>query len=77
MTVTLTTEQERILRDTVRSGRFASVEEALDAALRMIAPIREASHPSDGDLTHPRDVRDENILPDGGTVQDLIDEGRV
>ena len=37
MTLTLTTEQEAALERSVRSGRFASPEEALSAALSLLS----------------------------------------
>lgn len=36
MTLTLTPEQEAALERSVRSGRFASVDAALDAALKLL-----------------------------------------
>src|SRR5438874_12415782 len=38
MTIELKPEQERILQEALRQGRFHSVEEALDRALQSIAP---------------------------------------
>lgn len=38
MTVELKPEQERILQEALRQGRFHSVEEALDQAIQSIAP---------------------------------------
>ena len=43
MTIELTPEQERILQEALRQGRFHSVEEALDRALQSIAPQGNAS----------------------------------
>jgi Arc/MetJ-type ribon-helix-helix transcriptional regulator len=37
MTIELTPLQERLLRDVLRQGRFGSVDEALDEALRSLA----------------------------------------
>lgn len=38
MTIELKPEQERILKEALRQGRFQSVEQALDEALHSIAP---------------------------------------
>jgi hypothetical protein len=38
MTIELKPEQERILQEALRHGRFQSVEQALDEALHSIAP---------------------------------------
>ncbi len=38
MTIELKPEQERILQEALRQGRFHSMEEALDRAIRSIAP---------------------------------------
>ena len=38
MTIELKPEQERILQEALRQGRFHSVEEALDQAIQSIAP---------------------------------------
>ena len=38
MTIDLKPEQERILREALRQGRFQSVEEALDRAIHSLAP---------------------------------------
>jgi len=40
MTIELKPEQERILQDALRQGRFQSVERALDEALRSIVPSK-------------------------------------
>ena len=41
MTIELKPEQELILREALRQGRFHSVEEALDQAIRSITPPTE------------------------------------
>ena len=43
MTIELKPEQERILQEALRQGRFHSVEEALDRALQSIAPEESLS----------------------------------
>lgn len=40
MTIELKPEQERILQDALRQGRFQSVEQALDEALHSIVVMR-------------------------------------
>jgi hypothetical protein len=43
MTIELKPEQERILKEAVRQGRFQSLEQALDEALQsLVAPCTEA-----------------------------------
>ena len=42
MTIELKPEQERILQEALRHGRFQSMEEALDRAIQSIAPPAEA-----------------------------------
>jgi len=43
MTIQLKPEQERILQEALRQGRFQSVEQALDEALHSIVPSGGAS----------------------------------
>ncbi len=43
MTIELKPEQERILQEALRQGRFHSMEEALDQAIQYIAPPENAS----------------------------------
>jgi hypothetical protein len=43
MTIELKPEQERILQEALRQGRFHSVEEALDRAIQCIAPHGDTS----------------------------------
>ena len=45
MTIELKPEQERILQEALRQGRFQSVEQALDEALHSIAVARGAVLP--------------------------------
>ena len=40
MTIELKPEQQRILEEALRQGRFQSVEQALDEALKSIVPSR-------------------------------------
>ena len=42
MTIELKPEQERILEEALRQGRFQSVEQALDEALKSIVPSKPA-----------------------------------
>ena len=48
MTIQLKPEQERILQEALRQGRFHSVEEALDRAIQSIAPRETAEKRSAG-----------------------------
>ena len=41
MTIDLKPEQERILKEALRQGRFHSIEEALERAIQCIAPSPE------------------------------------
>ena len=81
MTIELKPEQERILRQALREGRFGTVDEALDTELKSIAsPIV----PSVGDnrLTPTqaagrlRELRKGTALPAGATIRGLIEQGR-
>ena len=45
MTIELKAEQERILQEALRQGRFQSVEQALDEALQSIVPSKTAAKP--------------------------------
>ena len=42
MTIELKPEQERILQEALREGRFRSMEEALDRAIQSILPEKSA-----------------------------------
>lgn len=44
MTIELKPEQERILEEALRQGRFHSMEEALDCAIQSIATEESAEH---------------------------------
>jgi len=46
MTIELKPEQERILQEALRQGRFHSVEEALDRAIQSIAPDESLHQPN-------------------------------
>ncbi len=81
MTIELKPEQERVLQEALREGRFGSVDEALDAALKSItSPIAATSR---GDRRTPaeavarlRELRRGTILPAGTTIRGLIEQGR-
>ena len=78
MTIDLKPEQERILHDALSQGRFRSLEEALDQAIRWIAaspdsPLRTPQEAA----AHIRELRKGNVLPAGVTIRSLIDEGRA
>ena len=45
MTIELKPEQERILQEALRQGRFQSVEQALDEALQSIIPSKAVGKP--------------------------------
>jgi hypothetical protein len=45
MTIELKPEQERILQEALRQGRFQTVEQALDEALQSIAPFKTGGKP--------------------------------
>ena len=81
MTIELKPEQERILREALREGRFDSVDEALDTALKSIAsPIaatsRERLAPAEA-AARLRELRKGTVLPAGATIRGLIEEGRA
>jgi Arc/MetJ-type ribon-helix-helix transcriptional regulator len=81
MTVELTPQQERILRDAIEQGRFRSVDEALDEALRSLstsvdASVAERCLSRSAAAERIRELRKGNILPDGMTIRAMIDVGR-
>jgi Arc/MetJ-type ribon-helix-helix transcriptional regulator len=82
MTIGLTPWQERILRDALEQGRFRSIDEALDEALRSLSTPTAAGAAS-ARLTPTqaaeriRELRKGNILPDGMSIRAMIDEGRA
>jgi len=82
MTIELTPKQERILHDALQQGRFHSVNEALDEALR--SPSTPASGTGTGVRLTPaeaaariRELRKGNILPADMSIRAMIDEGRA
>ncbi len=81
MTIELKPEQERILREALREGRFDSVDEALDTALKSIAsPVAAASlaHRTPAEAAaRLRELRKGTVLPPGMTIRDLIEQGRA
>ena len=82
MTIELKPEQERILREALREGRFESVDEALDTALKSIASPIAATSPR-GRRTPAeaaarlRELRKGTVLPPGATIRGLIVHGRA
>ena len=46
MTIELKPEQERILQEALRQGRFQSIEQALDEALQAIVPPQTEAKPT-------------------------------
>ena len=78
MTIHLKPEQERILHDALSQGRFRSLEEALDQAIRSIADVPDSPPLTPAEAAeHIRELRKGNVLPAGVTIRDLIDEGRA
>ena len=78
MTIHLKPEQERILHDALSQGRFRSLEEALDQAIRSIADLQDSRQLTPrAAAEHIRELRKGNVLPAGVTIRDLIDEGRA
>jgi Arc/MetJ-type ribon-helix-helix transcriptional regulator len=79
MTIQLTPEQERILREALREGRFGSVEEALATALQSIASPPAAGHRRNSSeaAARLRELRKGNFLPPGMTIRGLLDQGRA
>ena len=82
MTIELKPEQERILREALREGRFGTVDEALDTVLKSIAsPIAAtnlADHRTPAEAAaRLRELRRGTILPPGATIRSLIEQGRA
>jgi Arc/MetJ-type ribon-helix-helix transcriptional regulator len=82
MTIELTPEQARILHDALRQGRFRSVDEALDPALRSLASpadriaVPARMTPAEA-AARIRELRKGNVLPDGMAIRNMLDEGRA
>jgi Arc/MetJ-type ribon-helix-helix transcriptional regulator len=82
MTIVLTPKQEGILYSALRQGRFQSVDEALDEAVRSLATPADATAaparltPAEA-AARIRELRKGNILPEGMTIRAMIDEGRA
>ena len=81
MTIELKPEQERLLREALGEGRFNSIDEALDSALKLImTPI--VAPLGNNDLTQAqaaarlRELRKGTVLPAGTTIRELIEHGR-
>ena len=74
MTIALTPKQEGILRDALRQGRFQSVDEALDEALRSLTTPADTTAAT-ANLTPAeaaariRELRKGNVLPEGMTIR--------
>jgi Arc/MetJ-type ribon-helix-helix transcriptional regulator len=79
MTIELTPQQERILHDALREGRFRSVDEALDEALRsLVAPVASPAPLTPKEAAaRIRELRKGNVLPEGMTIRSMIEEGRA
>ncbi len=79
MTIKLKPEQERILQEALRQGRFQSVEQALDKALHSIVPpevVRPTLSPAERASayrswaeSHPRNTP---VLPDQAISRETI-----
>jgi hypothetical protein len=81
MTINLTPEQQKIIEDELKSGRFRTVEEVISRAL---SALRDAAHPS---ISHMDDGKrheavremlrfvEQNHTPRGVSVKELIHEG--
>jgi Arc/MetJ-type ribon-helix-helix transcriptional regulator len=83
MTIELNPRQERMLHEAMQQRRFRSVDEALDEALRSIAPsagdtgLQPARRTPAEAVARIRELRQGNILPEGVTIRSLIDDGRA
>jgi Arc/MetJ-type ribon-helix-helix transcriptional regulator len=78
MTIELTPKQEQLLQDAMRQGRFRSVDDALDEALRSIAPATDPAgrYTAAEAAARIKELRKGHSLPEGTTIRSLIDEGR-
>jgi Arc/MetJ-type ribon-helix-helix transcriptional regulator len=78
MTIELNPKQEQLLQDAIQQGRFRSVDEALDEALRSIArPAAATGRYTPAEAAERiRELRKGHFLPEGMTIRSLLDEGR-
>ncbi len=81
MTIELTPWQEGILRDALKKGRFRSIDEPLDEALRSLSKLAAAAPPArltpSEAADRIRELRKGAILPEGMTIRAMIEEGRA
>ena len=80
MTIRLSEDLERLLDRTVASGRFASREEAVAHAVRLLGeegrPSRSSREERVAAIADMREIASRNTLGPELTVRELIDEGR-
>jgi putative addiction module CopG family antidote len=79
MNINLTPEQEKIVKDELKSGHFRTVEEVIDEALQV---LREREQPSMPDVAQREAVREmlafverNRARLEGVSVKELIHEG--
>jgi Arc/MetJ-type ribon-helix-helix transcriptional regulator len=82
MTVELTPETERLVREELRTGHFRSAGELVDRAVQvMLEKERRDQSPSGKTraeaVAHIRELRMGARLPEGVTIKDLITKGRA
>lgn len=75
LTITLNPEQEEVVNDVIRSGKFRSVDEVISAALATLTAGREPAHPA-GERSRIWELREGLSLGDI-SIKDLIEEGRL
>ena len=75
MTITLNSEQERLLSDVVRAGVAPTAEEAVDKAVRTLHSLTVCHQPAPARRSRLWDLRQGLSLGDI-SIRTLIDEGR-
>ena len=80
MTIRLSADLERLLDESVASGRFADRDEAVAYAVRLLEQERSGSRTSRDQrleaVRRMREIASRNTLGPNLTIRQLIDEGR-
>ena len=85
MNVDFTPEQQQVVQQAIQSGRIRRPEEATQEAFSLWVQREQAQinrPPFDqtkaqAAVAHIRELRKGNLLPEGVTIRDLINEGRA
>jgi putative addiction module CopG family antidote len=79
MNINLTPEQEKIVKDELKSGHFRSVEEVIDQALQVLRGTEQSAKPERAQREAVREmlafVEKNRARLEGVSVKELIHEG--